>query len=93
MSEPGCDLCGPVTCPQAVFSGWERGRRAGGAGDRRSQELTALLQNTLESAVQTELYPRSQIDVYVQVLQVRYWGSRATVKMLGSDCQIIARRC
>ncbi|KAF0303346.1 Exosome complex component RRP41 [Amphibalanus amphitrite] len=55
---------------QAVFSGWERGRRAGGGGDRRAQELGALLQNTLESVVLVELYPRSQIDVYVQVLQV-----------------------
>ncbi|XP_043198160.1 exosome complex component RRP41-like [Amphibalanus amphitrite] len=54
---------------QAVFSGWERGRRAGGGGDRRAQELGALLQNTLESVVLVELYPRSQIDVYVQVLQ------------------------
>ena len=57
---------------QAVFSGWERGRRAGGGGDRRSQELSALLQNTLESVVQVELYPRSQINVYVQVLQVSF---------------------
>uniref|UniRef100_A0A8V5GR93 Putative exosome complex component RRP41 n=1 Tax=Melopsittacus undulatus TaxID=13146 RepID=A0A8V5GR93_MELUD len=44
----------------APFSGPER---------RRGSDLTLRLQQSLEAAVLTHLYPRSQIDVYVQVLQ------------------------
>ncbi|KAG2490057.1 hypothetical protein HYH03_011522 [Edaphochlamys debaryana] len=51
----------------AAFSTSERRRR--GKGDRRSTELSMAIRNTLEQAVMTELLPRSQIDVYVQVLQ------------------------
>ncbi|KXZ46723.1 hypothetical protein GPECTOR_41g688 [Gonium pectorale] len=51
----------------AAFSTGERRRR--GKGDRRSTELSMVIRNTLEQAVLTELLPRSQIDVYVQVLQ------------------------
>lgn len=51
----------------ATFSTGERRRR--GKGDRRSTELSRVIRNTLEQAVMVELMPRSQIDVYVQVLQ------------------------
>lgn len=51
----------------AAFSTGERRKR--GKGDRRSQELTMVIRNTLEQAIMLELMPRSQIDVYVQVLQ------------------------
>ncbi|GFR47028.1 hypothetical protein Agub_g8713 [Astrephomene gubernaculifera] len=51
----------------AAFSTGERRRR--GKGDRRSTELSLVIRNTLEQAIMTELLPRSQIDVYVQVLQ------------------------
>ncbi|GLC38187.1 Exosome complex component rrp41 [Pleodorina starrii] len=51
----------------AAFSTGERRRR--GKGDRRSTELSMVIRNTLEQAILTELMPRSQIDVYVQVLQ------------------------
>lgn len=32
--------------------------------------MTIHLQQTLKAAIHTELYPRSQIDVYIEVLQV-----------------------
>ncbi|XP_061220311.1 exosome complex component RRP41, partial [Neopsephotus bourkii] len=51
----------------AAFSSAERRRRPG--GDRGSAELGLRLQQSLEAAVLTQLFPRSQIDVYVQVLQ------------------------
>ncbi|XP_062494380.1 exosome complex component RRP41 isoform X1 [Pezoporus occidentalis] len=50
----------------AAFSSAERRRPH---GDRRSAELALQLQQSLEAAVLTQLFPRSQIDVYVQVLQ------------------------
>ena len=37
--------------------------------DRRSIEATRLIKQTFESAVLVNLFPRSQIDIYVQVLQ------------------------
>ncbi|KAM8811160.1 exosome complex component RRP41 [Eudromia elegans] len=51
----------------AAFSTSERKRRPRGA--RGPAELSLLLQQSLEGAVLTALYPRSQIDVFVQVLQ------------------------
>ena len=58
-----------VRCEYAMakFSTGERRRR--GKGDRRGTEITMLIRNTLEQTIMTELLPRTQIDVYVQVLQ------------------------
>lgn len=44
-------------------------RRKAGKADRRSTELSMVIRNTVEQTVMLELLPRSQIDVYVQVLQ------------------------
>jgi len=44
-------------------------RRARYRGDRRSVELGLRVAQTLEAAVLTHLYPRSRIDIFVQVLQ------------------------
>jgi len=51
----------------ATFSTSERKRRP--KGDRKSTEISLTLQKTFETAIMTELYPRSQIDIYVQALQ------------------------
>ncbi|KAJ1195081.1 hypothetical protein NDU88_004364 [Pleurodeles waltl] len=51
----------------ATFSTAERKRRP--HGDRRSSEMTLHLKQTFEAAILTQLYPRSQIDIYVQILQ------------------------
>ncbi|KAJ8925358.1 hypothetical protein NQ315_009188 [Exocentrus adspersus] len=50
----------------AVFSTNERKRRP--RGDRKSTELSMHLQQALLAVIKTELYPWSQIDVYVEVL-------------------------
>ena len=49
----------------AVFSGVDRKSRP--RGDRRSLEITRHLEQTFKSAVLTSLYPRCQIDIYVEV--------------------------
>ncbi|XP_016368331.1 exosome complex component RRP41-like [Sinocyclocheilus rhinocerous] len=49
------------------FSTAERKRRP--HGDRKSSEMSLHLKQTFEAAVLTELYPRSQIDIYVKILQ------------------------
>ncbi|TRY63849.1 hypothetical protein TCAL_06861 [Tigriopus californicus] len=51
----------------AVFSSGERKRRP--RGDRKSQEMSMHLRQTFQAAIKTELYPRSQIDIYVEILQ------------------------
>ena len=48
--------CSPLHTPPACAQ-----------GDRRSAELATMLRQTLESAVLVELYPRTQIHVFVQV--------------------------
>merc|ERR1719186_676157 len=51
----------------AVFSTGERKRRP--RGDKKSMEMSQHLKQTFEATIKTELYPRSQIDIYVEVLQ------------------------
>lgn len=51
----------------ATFSTGERRRR--GKGDRRATEISMVVKNTLEQTIMLELMPRTQIDVYIQVLQ------------------------
>ncbi|CAK0825864.1 unnamed protein product [Prorocentrum cordatum] len=51
----------------AAFGAPARASRPG--RDRLSQERSLWIQQTLESAVPLEMYPRSQIRVFVQVLQ------------------------
>lgn len=50
----------------AVFSTSERKKRP--RGDRKSQEMSQHLRQTFEAAIKTELYPRSQIDIFVEVV-------------------------
>lgn len=58
-----------VQCDYAMapFSTGERRRQ--GRTDRRSTEISAVIRNTLEQTIITELLPNSQIDIHVQVLQ------------------------
>jgi exosome complex component RRP41 len=44
-------------------------RRKRGKTDRRSTELSMVIRNTLEQTIMLEVLPRTQIDVYVQVIQ------------------------
>lgn len=52
----------------ATFSTGDRKRRP--RGDRKSIEMTMHLKQTFEAAILTHLYPRSQIDIYVEVRNV-----------------------
>ena len=54
----------------AVFSTSERKRRP--RGDRKSQEMSQHLRQTFEAAIKTELYPRSQIDIFIEVHTYMY---------------------
>ncbi|KDQ53123.1 hypothetical protein JAAARDRAFT_39499 [Jaapia argillacea MUCL 33604] len=51
----------------APFSTGERRRR--GRGDKRILEFASTIKSTFEPVIQTTLYPRSQIDIYIQILQ------------------------
>ncbi|KAG8866310.1 Exosome non-catalytic core component [Serendipita sp. 405] len=50
------------------FSGGTANRRRG-RGDKRLLELAAAIESTFESVIQTGLYPRSQIDIVVEIHQ------------------------
>ncbi|ALC38400.1 Ski6 [Drosophila busckii] len=63
----GNDLVINCQYSQATFSTAERKNRP--RGDRKSLEFKMYLQQALSAAIKSELYPRSQIDVYVEVLQ------------------------
>ncbi|KAF9425283.1 Exosome complex component RRP41 [Entomortierella beljakovae] len=51
----------------APFSTGERRRR--GKNDKRLLEMASFVKQTFEPVVITTLYPRSQIDIYLQVIQ------------------------
>ncbi|XP_024029934.1 exosome complex component RRP41 homolog isoform X1 [Morus notabilis] len=52
----------------ANFSTGDRMRRPKG-DSRRSTEISLVLRQTMEACIMTHLMPRSQIDIFVQVLQ------------------------
>uniref|UniRef100_A0A803M4Y1 Uncharacterized protein n=1 Tax=Chenopodium quinoa TaxID=63459 RepID=A0A803M4Y1_CHEQI len=51
----------------ANFSTGDRVRKP--KGDRRSTEISMVIRQTMEACIMTNLMPRSQIDIFVQVLQ------------------------
>ncbi|KAH9728711.1 exosome complex component rrp41 [Citrus sinensis] len=51
----------------ASFSTGDRMRKP--KGDRRSTEISLVIRQTMEACILTHLMPRSQIDIFVQVLQ------------------------
>ncbi|KAJ7573855.1 ribosomal protein S5 domain 2-type protein, partial [Mycena floridula] len=51
----------------AAFSSGERRKRS--RGDKRVLEMATVIKSTFEPVVQLNLYPRSEIDIFVQVLQ------------------------
>ncbi|KAM0050383.1 putative ribosomal protein S5 domain 2-type [Helianthus debilis subsp. tardiflorus] len=51
----------------ANFSTGDRMRKP--KGDRRSTEISLVIRQTMEACIMTHLMPRSQIDIFVQVLQ------------------------
>ncbi|XP_004299128.1 PREDICTED: exosome complex component RRP41-like isoform 1 [Fragaria vesca subsp. vesca] len=51
----------------ANFSTGDRMRKP--KGDRRSTEISLVIRQTMEECILTNLMPRSQIDIFVQVLQ------------------------
>ncbi|XP_052725380.1 exosome complex component RRP41 homolog isoform X2 [Vigna angularis] len=51
----------------ANFSTGDRMRKS--KGERRSTEISLVIRQTMEASILTHLLPRSQIDIYVQVLQ------------------------
>lgn len=51
----------------ATFSTSERKRRP--RGDMKSTEMTLHLKQAMQASIKTELYPYSQIDIFLEVLQ------------------------
>ncbi|KAM6571343.1 hypothetical protein CsatA_015423 [Cannabis sativa] len=58
----------------ANFSTGDRMRKP--KGDRRSTEISLVIRQAMEACIMTHLMPRSQIDIFVQVLQAD-GGTRA----------------
>ncbi|KAF8999076.1 hypothetical protein BDQ17DRAFT_1427982 [Cyathus striatus] len=52
----------------AAFSTGEKRKRTG-RGDKRILEIASTIKSTFEPVIQANLYPRTQIDIYVQILQ------------------------
>ncbi|KAF9554015.1 hypothetical protein CPC08DRAFT_767070 [Agrocybe pediades] len=50
-----------------AFSTGDRRKRS--RGDKRVMEVAGAIKSTFEPVIQTSLYPRSQIDIFVQVIQ------------------------
>lgn len=52
-------------------------------GDRKSIEMTLHMQQTFEAAIMTQLYPKSQIDIFVEVMiYIHHYSSLLGVILL-----------
>ncbi|XP_025405893.1 exosome complex component RRP41-like isoform X2 [Sipha flava] len=61
--------CAVINCQysMATFSRSERKRRP---RDNKSAELTVHLKQAMTTAIKTDLYPKSQIDIFVEVYKI-----------------------
>lgn len=76
----------------ATFSTGERKKRP--KGDRKSTETSMLIRRTFDAAILTQMYPRSQIDIYVQVSRIFYIRlERVYFKFLVISCGATRRLC
>merc|ERR1740129_1530763 len=67
------------TFTEAAFGTVGRVQRAAGRVDRHMQERSMWIQQTFESAVLLDQFPRSQIRLHVQLLQVEGGGVAAAI--------------
>ena len=56
-----------INCQYSMATFSTNERRSKPKGDRRTTEIAITLEKIFESAVLINLYPRSQIDIYVEV--------------------------
>jgi exosome complex component RRP41 len=62
-------VCAVVSCEFAVAAFASPERRMRRPGDRKSAECAATIVQCFESVILRHLYPRSEIGIYIQVLQ------------------------
>lgn len=60
----------------AVFSTGERKTRP--RGDRKTSEISLQLRQAVSAAIMTEVHPRSQIDIFVEVILLFYYTYRVS---------------
>jgi len=58
-----------INCQYSAATFSESERKVRPRGDRKSYEFAQLLRTTFEAVVMTDAYPRSQLDIYCEVLQ------------------------
>eukprot|EP00026_Physarum_polycephalum_P008728 Phypoly_transcript_08828.p1 GENE.Phypoly_transcript_08828~~Phypoly_transcript_08828.p1 ORF type:complete len:242 (-),score=20.15 Phypoly_transcript_08828:50-775(-) len=58
-----------INCEFSVSTFATSERRKRTKGDRRNMEIALIVKQTFEATVLVNLFPRSQIDIYIQVLQ------------------------
>lgn len=58
-----------ITCEYSManFSSTEPKKKS--KGDRRATEISMVIRQTFETVLMTQLFPRSQIDIFVQIIQ------------------------
>ena len=74
-----------VELSNASFAQGER--RGKLRNDRKANEVAALVQEAFEAAVLVQLYPNSQIDIFLQIVQVD--GGRTAVAINAANLAII----
>uniref|UniRef100_A0A8C2RFT5 Exoribonuclease phosphorolytic domain-containing protein n=1 Tax=Capra hircus TaxID=9925 RepID=A0A8C2RFT5_CAPHI len=76
----------------ATFSTGERKRRP--HGDRKSCEMGLHLRQTFEAAILTQLHPRSQIDIYVQMVSgINVYGILRAPRAASTESLVLTVPC
>jgi len=58
-----------INCEFSISTFATSERRKRGKGDKRNMETALIVKQTFEATVLVNLFPRSQIDIYLQILQ------------------------
>lgn len=88
-----------ITCEYSManFSSTEPKKKS--KGDRRATEISMVIRQTFETVLMTQLFPRSQIDIFVQIIQADGGSLRRAVRRAhahfyaGTRCAAINAAC
>ncbi|EME29837.1 Exosome complex component RRP41 [Galdieria sulphuraria] len=61
--------CGIIRCEYSMASFASTDRRRGKRSDRNSVEMASSIKKTFENVLLTDLFPKSRVDIFIQVLQ------------------------
>ena len=76
-----------INCEYSVAAFGSSERKQRGKGDRKYLELALEIKETFEAVILTHLYPKSQLDLYIQVRLLTFYYKLLATKLYRHSLQ------